>query len=202
MEKNELREEKASLKSDIENLNAQYQQRVRVMFPWGAMDPSVVMAPPYSYPMPVAVPPGPIPMHPSLQPFPYYQTQNPATVPNPCPTFVSYPTPINPAVEQPLAQPQYASVSHVSSKQDSKSKSSDHPRGGNAERCDDSNEVATELVLKMPGSSAHQVSFNFITLRSNTCRNIHIGTYIHTYLIHRDGKRMTKLVVAGVILWG
>ncbi|XP_004287813.1 PREDICTED: transcription factor bHLH121 [Fragaria vesca subsp. vesca] len=158
LEKNELREEKASLKSDIENLNAQYQQRVRVMFPWGAMDPSVVMAPPYSYPMPVAVPPGPIPMHPSLQPFPYYQTQNPATVPNPCPTFVSYPTPINPAVEQPLAQPQYASVSHVSSKQDSKSKSSDHQRGGNAERCDDSNEVATELVLKMPGSSAHQES--------------------------------------------
>ncbi|PRQ47411.1 putative transcription factor bHLH family [Rosa chinensis] len=158
VEKNELREEKASLKSDIENLNAQYQQRVRVMFPWGAMDPSVVMAPPYSYPMPVAVPPGPIPMHPSLQPFPYYQTQNPATVPNSCPTFVSYPTPINRPIEQPLPQPQYASVSHVSSKQDSKSKSSDHQRGSNAERCDGSNDVATELVLKMPGSSAHQES--------------------------------------------
>lgn len=158
VEKNELREEKASLKSDIENLNAQYQQRLRVMFPWGAVDPSVVMAPPYSYPMPVAVPPGSIPMHPSLQPFPYYQTPNPATVPNPCPTFVSYPTPINPPVEQPLPQPQYASVSRVSSKQDSKSKSSDHQRGSNAERCDDSNDVATDLVLKMPGSSAQQDS--------------------------------------------
>lgn len=128
------------------------------MFPWGAVDPPVVMAPPYSYPMPVAVPPGPIPMHPSLQPFPYYQTPNPATVPNPCPTFVSYPTPINPPVEQPIPQPQYASVSRVSSKQDSKSKSSDHQRGSNAERCDDSNDVATDLVLKMPGSSAQQVS--------------------------------------------
>lgn len=128
------------------------------MFPWGAVDPSVVMAPPYSYPMPVAVPPGSIPMHSSLQPFPYYQTPNPTTVPNPCPTFVSYPTPINPPVEQPLPQPQYASVSRVSSKQDSKSKSSDHQRGSNAERCDDSNDVATDLVLKMPGSSAQQVS--------------------------------------------
>ena len=77
---------------------------------------------------------------------------------------MSYPTPINTAVEQPLPQPQYASVSRVSSKQDSKSKSSDHQRGGNAERCDDSNEVATDLVLKMPGSSANQVSFNFMTL--------------------------------------
>ena len=32
-EKNDLREEKASLKSDIESLNGQYQQRVRAMSP-------------------------------------------------------------------------------------------------------------------------------------------------------------------------
>ncbi|KAH0973095.1 hypothetical protein GBA52_025688 [Prunus armeniaca] len=155
-EKNELREEKASLKSDIENLNVQYQQRLRVMFPWAAMDPSVVMAPQYSYPMPVAVPPGSIPMHPSLQPFPYFQTQTPAAIPNPCSTFVPYQAPANPPVEQPA--PQYASISHLSSKQDSRSKSSDMQRGSNAERCDDSNDVATDLELKMPGSSTQQDS--------------------------------------------
>lgn len=33
-EKNELREERASLKADIENLNAQYRQKARAMFPW------------------------------------------------------------------------------------------------------------------------------------------------------------------------
>lgn len=155
-EKNELREEKVSLKSDIENLNAQYQQRVRVMFPWAAIDPSVVMGPPYSYPVPVPVPPGSIPMHPSLQPFPFFGSQNPGTIPNPCSTFVPYPTPSNPPVEQPAAQ--YASTSHTSSKEDSKRKSSDHQRGNNVERCDDSNDVATDLELKIPGSSVRLVS--------------------------------------------
>ncbi|MBA0618090.1 hypothetical protein Godav_027482 [Gossypium davidsonii] len=67
-EKNELREEKASLKADIENLNIQYQQRLSVMFPWTGIEPSVVVAPPYSYPAPLHVPTGPIAMHPSLQP--------------------------------------------------------------------------------------------------------------------------------------
>lgn len=146
-----------SLKSDIENLNAQYQQRVRVMFPWAAIDPSVVMGSPYSYPVPVPVPPGPIPMHPSLQPFPFFGSQNPGGIPNPCSTFVPYPTPSNPPVEQPA--PQYASTSHISSKEDSKRKSSDNQRGNNGEKCDDSNDVATDLELKIPGSSAQQVSF-------------------------------------------
>lgn len=156
-EKNELREEKSSLKSDIENLGVQYQQRVRVMFPWAPMDPSVVMGPAYSYPVPVPVPPGPIPMHPSMQPFPFFGNQNPGAIANPCSTFIHYPTPPNPPMEQPL--PQYASTSQISSKQDSKNKSSDHQRISNGERCDDSNDVATELELKMPGSSAQQVSF-------------------------------------------
>lgn len=153
-EKNELREEKSSLKSDIENLGVQYQQRVRVMFPWAPMDPSVVMGPAYSYPVPVPVPPGPIPMHPSMQPFPFFGNQNPGAIANPCSTFIHYPTPPNPPMEQPL--PQYASTSQISSKQDSKNKSSDHQRVSNGERCDDSNDVATELELKMPGSSAQQ----------------------------------------------
>ena len=70
---NYLREEKASLKSAIENLNVQYQQRLRAMLPWSAIDPSVVVRPPY-YPFPVLVlvpiPIGSIPMHPSMQPHP------------------------------------------------------------------------------------------------------------------------------------
>lgn len=155
-EKTELREEKASLKSDIENLNVQYQQRLRVMFPWAAMDPSVVMGPPYSYPVPVPVPSGPIPMHPSLQPFPFFGNHSTGGIANPCSTFIPYPTPPNPPVEQPSAQ--YASTSQILSKQDSKSKSSDHQRGSNVERCDDSNDVATELELKMPGSLVQQVN--------------------------------------------
>lgn len=153
-EKNELREEKASLKSDIEGLNVQYQQRLRVMFPWAAMDHSVVLGPPYSYPVPVSVAPGPIPMHPSLQPFPYYGNQNPGAIANPCSTYIPYPTPPNPPMEQPSGQ--YASTSQISSKKDSKSKSPDHQKPRNVERCDDSNDVATKLELKMPGSSAQQ----------------------------------------------
>ncbi|KAF7828961.1 transcription factor bHLH121 [Senna tora] len=145
-EKNELREEKTSLKSDIENLNAQYQQRVRVTFPWTAIDHSVVMPPPYSYPLPIPIPPAPISIHPSLQPFPFFGNQNQGPIPNPCSTFVPFSAPVNPPLEQPTAQ--YASTSHISSKQDSRSKSPDHER---PERCGESNDVATELELKMPG---------------------------------------------------
>lgn len=170
-EKNELREEKASLKSDIENLNSQYQQRVRVMFPWPAVDPSVVMAPTYPYPVPVHVPPGPIPMHPSMQPFPFFGNQNPNAIPSPCSTFIPYPATANPANEQPSVQ--YASTSHISSKLDSKSKSADHPRGSNSERCDDSDDVATELELKMPGSSSQQVGFS---VSHHSCSNaLHVN---------------------------
>ncbi|XP_050230216.1 transcription factor bHLH121-like [Mercurialis annua] len=149
-EKNELREEKASLKSDVENLNLQYQQRLRVMFPWAAVDPSVVVRPTYSYPVSVAVPSGPISMHHSLQPFPFFASQNPG----PCSTFISYPTPSNPTNENPSIQ--YASPSIVSSRHDSKSNSADRPRSSTIERCDDSNDIATELELKMPGSSSQQ----------------------------------------------
>uniref|UniRef100_A0A5B6YJI5 BHLH domain-containing protein n=1 Tax=Davidia involucrata TaxID=16924 RepID=A0A5B6YJI5_DAVIN len=153
-EKNELREEKASLKSDIDNLNAQYQQRLRVMFPWGAIDPSVVVAPPYSFPVPLPVQPGPFPMHPSMQPFPFFGSQNTGTIPNPCSTFIPYPTPAHPHIDQPSTQ--YASTSDISSKQDSRSKSSDCHRGNNDEKSDDSNNVVTELELKTPGSTAQQ----------------------------------------------
>ncbi|KAK6922598.1 Myc-type, basic helix-loop-helix (bHLH) domain, partial [Dillenia turbinata] len=155
-EKNELREEKMSLKSEIENLNVQYQQRMRGMYPWAAMDPSVVMGPPpYSYPVPVAVPPAPLPMHPSLQPFPFFGNQNPNAFPNPYSTFIPYPAPAGHTVEQPSTH--VASTSHASNKQDSRSKSLDHQRACNAERSDD-NEVGTELELKTPGSASNERS--------------------------------------------
>lgn len=130
-EKNDLREEKASLKSDIENLNVQYQQRLGATFPWATIDHSVVMHPP-SYPLPVPlpmpIPAGPIPMHPSLQPFPFFGNQNHGGIANPCSTFVPYVTP-NPMIEQ---STQYlpsalhpSNRSHIESKQDSRNKPSD-----------------------------------------------------------------------------
>ncbi|KAK7310135.1 hypothetical protein RJT34_07435 [Clitoria ternatea] len=154
-EKNELREEKTSLKSDVENLNAQYQQRVRAMFPWTAIDHSVVMSSPYSYPVPIPIPTAPISIHPSLQPFPFFGNQNPGHLPNPCSMYVPYSTPTHPSAEPSSAQ--YASMSHTSNQKESRSKSPGHRRPrDDAERCSESHDVATELELKMPGSSSTQ----------------------------------------------
>lgn len=160
LEKNDLREEKASLKSDVENLNIQCQQQLRATYPWAAMDHSVMMAPPsYPFPMPVPMPPGPIPMHPSMQPYPFYGNQNPAVIHNPCSTFVPCMAP-NTLVDQQSAQhvsslAQSASRSHVSVKQDSKNKSSGESK---VEKSKDSNDVTTDLELKTPGSTADQVN--------------------------------------------
>ncbi|KHG29974.1 Transcription factor protein [Gossypium arboreum] len=159
VEKNDLKDEKASLKSEIDDLNIQYQQRVRTMFPWASVDYPVVMAPPsYPFPVPMAMPPpGAIPMHPSMQPFPFFGNQNPGVIHNPCSTFVPYMTP-NTMVEQqptqhvtPPAQP--SSRSHASGKEDSKNKSSGESK---IEKTVDSNDVATDLELKTPGSTADQ----------------------------------------------
>ncbi|KAL2347794.1 hypothetical protein Fmac_001794 [Flemingia macrophylla] len=150
-EKNELREEKTSIKSDIENLNAQYQQRVRIMFPWAAIDHSVVISQPYSFPVPIPIPPAPISIHPSLQPFPFYGNQNHGPIPNPCSMYVPYSTPTNAPVEPPSAM--HASTSHVSNHKEYQSKSPAHDIR-EAERCSQSHDVATELELKMPGSSS------------------------------------------------
>lgn len=152
LEKNELREEKASLKADIENLNVQYQQRLRVMFPWTSIDPSVVVAPPYSYPVPVPVPTGPIAMHPSMHPF--FGNHSTVAIANPCSTFMPYSTTTTPPIEQPSSK--HACSSHTSGKSDSRSKTVDDQRGSSGDRCDGSNDVATELELKMPGSSTNQ----------------------------------------------
>ncbi|XP_065869029.1 transcription factor bHLH121 [Euphorbia lathyris] len=159
-EKNDLREEKTSLKSDIENLNNQYQQRLRAAYPWAGLDHSVVMAPTsYPFPMPMPIPTGPIPMHPSMQPYPYFGNQNPAVIHNPCSTFVPYMTP-NTLVDQQVMQhaPSLAhptSGSHVSGKQNSKNKSSTDSKTGKSA---DSNDVTTELELKTPGSTTDQNS--------------------------------------------
>lgn len=164
-EKNDLREEKASLKSDIENLNGQYLQRMRAMYPWGGMDHSVVMHPSsYPFPMPVPVPTGPIPMHPSMQPYPFYGNQNPAVVPNPCSTYVPYMT-HNPMIEQQSTQHasqvmQQSARPHASSKPDPRNKSSDVE--SRIEKSDDSNDITTDLELKTPGSTSEQVNFWFV----------------------------------------
>ncbi|MFQ6634079.1 hypothetical protein Gotur_011012 [Gossypium turneri] len=147
-EKNELREEKASLKADIENLNIQYQQRLSVMFPWTGIETSVVVAPPYSYPAPLHVPTGPIAMHPSLQPYPYFLNHGPGAAANPCSTYIPY------SMEQPSSQP--TSSSHLSFQRDCRSKPMDDQGGSNRESCDGSNDVVTELELKIPGSSTNQ----------------------------------------------
>uniref|UniRef100_A0A7N0T8F1 BHLH domain-containing protein n=1 Tax=Kalanchoe fedtschenkoi TaxID=63787 RepID=A0A7N0T8F1_KALFE len=160
-EKNDLREEKASLKSDIENLSLQYQQRMRASFPWGAMDHSVVMAPPpYPYPVPVPVPPGAMPIHPSMQPYPFFGNQNPGAVPNSFSAFMPHMATNAPTDQQhsgqcaaPVVQP--AAKSHVSNRQDGKHKS---PKDVRDERSEDSNDVATELELKTPGSKSDQGS--------------------------------------------
>lgn len=147
------------MKTEVDGLSMQYQQRLRIMSPW-SVDPSVIMAaPPYPYPMAVPMAPGHIPVHPSLQGFPFFPNQNHGAFPSPISTFLPYSSaPGNPLIEQvssPYGAPQIqaSSRSHTASKQDSKSKSSDKKRGSEDEKGDDSNDVATELELKIPGSS-------------------------------------------------
>ncbi|KAF5443822.1 hypothetical protein F2P56_036348 [Juglans regia] len=152
-EKNDLREEKASLKSDIENLNVQCQQRLGAMFPWAAIDHSVVMGPPsYQFPVPMPMPPGPIPMHPSMQPYPFFGNQNPGLIPNPCSTFVPY-VPPNTSVERSARHASPRNRSPILDKQDSRCKSSGKSKTGESE---DSDNVATNLELKTPGSTEDQ----------------------------------------------
>lgn len=144
------------LKSDIENLNAQYQQRVRVVFPWATVEPPVVVAPPYSYPLPMALSSGPLPMHPSLQPYPFFGSQNPNTIPGPHPAFTPYATPPNPYFEPQPIQP--ASTSNILTKPDIRCRGSDSGKARHHERSTDSSDVATELELKTPGCGRKQVS--------------------------------------------
>lgn len=163
-EKNDLREEKATLKSDIEKLSNQYQQQLRTVSPWTPMDHSVMLAPPsypYQVPMPMPIPPAPI----AMQPYPFYANQHHAIIPNPCSTYVPYFVPNNLVEQQsiqhisPPLHPGFRS--HVSGKPESRNKSSKESK---AEKHEDSNDVTTVLT---PGSSADQVSVafqgNFVT---------------------------------------
>ncbi|KQJ94621.1 transcription factor bHLH121 isoform X2 [Brachypodium distachyon] len=158
-EKNELRDEKASLKSDIDNLNTQYQQRIRMLYPWTGMEPSVVIGPPpsYPFPVPVPIPTGAVPMHPQLQAYPFFRNQTLGTVPNPCTPYMAYTQPCHP--DQPSNQfstpvPRSSSNQSHSPAQDHRSKSCTLQQTSCGRRSDDFGDVATDLELKTPGSSA------------------------------------------------
>ncbi|RZC03326.1 Transcription factor bHLH121 isoform F [Glycine soja] len=150
-EVNRLKTEHKTLSEE----SREYQQRVRIMFPWSAIDPSAVISQPYSYPVPIHIPSAPISIHPSLQPFPFFGNQNPGHIPNPCSMYVPYTTPTShPPVEPPSMM--YASTSHASNQKESGSKSPGHRRSSGAERSSETDDVVTELELKMPGSSSTQ----------------------------------------------
>lgn len=156
-EKNDLEEEKSLVRSDIDSLNIQYQQRFQSFPPFSP--------PAYPFPMPLAVPPtGSIPMHPSAQPYPFMQTsfmyQIPGPIQNPCSSFVPYIAP-NVLVEQrstqcmsPNAQPSSRSDSSFKQGSQNKSVTHSHSKTNNSEN---SNDVTTNLELKTSGSSAEQV---------------------------------------------
>nr|GEU85824.1 transcription factor bHLH121 [Tanacetum cinerariifolium] len=121
------------------------------MYPWGHMDQSVVMHPPsYPYPVPMQMPmpPGSIPMHPSIQPYPFFGSQNPGIVSSPGSAFFPSVQYVSPVV-------QTSTRSHASSRQGSRNKSSEQGENGSG-KDEDSNDVATDLELKTPGSTGDQ----------------------------------------------
>lgn len=160
------------------------------MYPWTAIDHSVVMAPPsYPFPVPMAMPPGSIPLHPHMQPYPFYGNQNPGVISNPCSTFVPY---INPStlVEQQSTQylspfVQHGSRSNASGEQDSRNKSS---RESKIDKNEDSNNITTALELKTPGSASDQVSCRFFDLFQKMKK--FLQPFWSNYQIH-----------CGIILW-
>ncbi|KAL6899069.1 hypothetical protein ACP4OV_005727 [Aristida adscensionis] len=163
-EKNELRDEKASLKSEVDNLNNQYQQRMRVLYPWAGMESSVVIGPPpYPYPVPVPIPSGAVPMHPQLQAYPFFRNQTSGTIPNPCNPYMAYTQPCRHPTDQPSNQfnisiPHSSSHQSYSPAQECRSKASTMQQASSGLRSSDVGDVATDLELKTPGSSAHSHS--------------------------------------------
>ncbi|KAH9603017.1 hypothetical protein KSS87_008922 [Heliosperma pusillum] len=158
-EKNDLREEKATLKSDIERLNAQCQQRVGSTYPWVAPDSLLSHPPTYPYSMPVAFPPTPMPMHPSMHPYPYFSSPNPGIFQNPCP-YMPYMTP-NPLAAQQLSSQHISPSSQPGSRTEvSGQQTVRNSSAGEADELidknEDSNVVATNLVLKTPGSTTDE----------------------------------------------
>ncbi|XP_020591413.1 transcription factor bHLH121-like [Phalaenopsis equestris] len=160
-EKNELREEKSALKSEIDNLNTQYQQRLGCLYPWATVDPSVIIRSPspYSFPISVPIPSGPVPFHTSIPLYPFFQNQSPAAVPSHCSSYHPFASSSNPYVEQ---QPTQQLPPHPhrcndddrsTTRNESRSWSSERLRCGVSERSSDFSDVVTELELKIPGSA-------------------------------------------------
>lgn len=159
-EKNELRGEKASLKSDVDNLNNHYQQRTQMLYPW-TTEPSVLIGPPPSYPFSVQVPipAGAVTMHPQLQPYPFFQNQTLGAISNPCTPYMAYSQSCHAPSDQPSNQfstpvPLSSSNRSHSPAQDCRSKSPTLQQASCGGRNDDFGDVATDLELKTPGSSA------------------------------------------------
>ncbi|PKU63213.1 transcription factor bHLH121 [Dendrobium catenatum] len=180
-EKNELREEKSVLKSEIENLNAQHQQRLGCLYPWATVDPSVVMGPPSAYPFPIPVPvaSGPMPFHAPIPLYPFFQNQRPAAIPSHCSSYHPYTSSRSPYVEQQPSQhlPPHPIPSndnnHNTSRHESQSGSSDWLRCSGSDRSTDFSDVVTELELKMPGSAkpCNSKPANLLTEGRKGCRS-------------------------------
>lgn len=145
-EKNELREEKASLRSNIQDLKSQQHQPTQgFMVPWATVDSSILMAPSYPFPVAVSVPPGSIPVHQTIQPLPSYPNQHTATS-----TFIPYLAPVIPQINHSTLT---ASTSYISGPTASSTRSISEQRSSRS-KTGNSNDVATDLELKIPGSAA------------------------------------------------
>lgn len=151
-------------------MNNQYQQRMRVLYPWVGMEPSVVMGPPpaYPYPVPVPIPSGAVPMHPQLQTYHFFHSQASGTIQNTCIPYMAYTQPCHPPTDQPSNQlntPVAHSSSHRSNSpaQDCRSKSSTLQQPSCGVRSSDAGDIATDLELKTPGSSCQshaEIAYN------------------------------------------
>jgi hypothetical protein len=137
-------------------LDNQYQQRIQMLYPWTAMDPSGVIGPRPSFPFPV-----PVPIQPQLQAYPFFRNQTFGAIANPCTAYMAmaYSQPRHPPSDQQSNQfstpvQHSASGRSHSPAQDSGSKSSTLHHASCGGRNDVFGDVATDLELKIPGSSA------------------------------------------------
>lgn len=156
-EKNDLREEKGALKSEIKRLNTQCQQKLVSTSPWVSMHHSVLPHPPsYPYHLPI-----PMPMHPSMQPYPFFGCPNPGIFSNPCSTFIPYMTPNAPGEQQSSqlvsASLQPGAKAQVSGRQ-GPAILSEQGREKQTDKTKDSNDVPTDLELKTPGATTDEDS--------------------------------------------
>uniref|UniRef100_A0A0A9EWF9 Uncharacterized protein n=1 Tax=Arundo donax TaxID=35708 RepID=A0A0A9EWF9_ARUDO len=145
---------------------------MQVMYPWTGMEPSIVIGLPQPYPylVPVPIHSGSVPMHPPLQAYPFFRSQTSGTIPNPCPPNMAYTQPCHPPTDQPSNQfntPVPHSSSHRSNShaQDCRSKSSTLQQANCGVRSSGVADVATDLELKTPGSSAPHIQKLLIRIR-------------------------------------